>query len=376
MGAQISGRSHTSGIGNLLEPIRKRSNLPGMGCLVISDDKVLAEGCCGLRALGRGIPIQLSDRWHLGSCTKAMTATLIALLEEEGALSLGAAVTSYLKVSCGARAHEGWDQVTLDHLMCHTGGVPGDLLKHSIWKDLWRAPDGVTGRRLFVDWVLQRPPGKLGEYEYANGGYMLLGSVVAAVTGRCWEEVITQKLFAPLKMTSIGFGAPGTKSEETRCICTSPYECDEPWGHQQGKAYPGVDNPEAVRPAGGLHMSLKDWARFVSMHLRGARGEEGLLLKPSTFTKLHQVFDSKSQYSRGWIVTTEEWGDGPVLQHAGSNTFWLCQVWVAPKKNFACLVACNELNKGAGPALDEARELLVERYIGTCFDVHSDLKSL
>ena len=121
--------------------------------------------------------------------TKAMTATLIALLEEEGALSLDAAVTTYLKVSCGARAHEGWDQVTLDHLMCHTGGVPGDLLKHSIWGDLWRAPDGVTGRRLFVDWLLQRPPGKLGQYEYANGGYMLLGSVVAAVTGRCWEEV-------------------------------------------------------------------------------------------------------------------------------------------------------------------------------------------
>ena len=110
------------------------------------------------------------------------------LLEEEGALSLDAAVTTYLKVSCGACAHEGWDQVTLDHLMCHTGGVPGDLLD-SIWGDLWRAPDGVTGRRLFVDWLLQRPPGKLGQYEYANGGYMLLGSVVAAVTGRCWEEV-------------------------------------------------------------------------------------------------------------------------------------------------------------------------------------------
>ena len=72
------------------------------------------------------------------------------------------------------------------------------------------------------------------------------------------RQVITQKLFAPLKMTSVGFGAPGSKSEETRCICTSPYEYDEPLGHQQGKAYPGVDNPEAVRPAGGIHMSLKD----------------------------------------------------------------------------------------------------------------------
>jgi len=224
-----------------------------------------------------------------------------------------------------------------------------------------------------VDWVLQRPPGKLGQYEYANGGYMLLGSVVAAVTGRCWEEVITQKLFAPLKMTSVGFGAPGSKSEETRCICTSPYEYDEPWGHQQGKAYPGVDNPEAVRPAGGIHMSLKDWARFVSLHLRGARGEEGLLLKPDTFTKLHQVFEGETEYARGWIVSTETWGGGLVLQHAGSNTLWLCQVWVAPKKNFACLVACNELNEGAGTALEEARQKLVERY---CLDVHSDLKSL
>ena len=170
MGAQFS-RSYTSGIGNLLEPIRKKSKLPGMGCMAISSEKVLAEGCCGLRALGREIPIQLSDRWHIGSCGKAMTATLIALLEEEGALSLEAPVTTYLKVSCGALAHEGWDQVTLDHLMCHTGGVlgDGDLLQPSIWRDLWRAPDGVTGRRLFVDWVLQRPPGKLGQYEHLGG---------------------------------------------------------------------------------------------------------------------------------------------------------------------------------------------------------------
>ena len=94
------------------------------------------------------------------------------------------------------------------------------------------------------------------------------------------------------------------------------------------------------------------------------------------YAKLHQVFEGETEYARGWIVSPETWGGGLVLQHAGSNSLWLCQVWVAPKKNFACLVACNELNEGARTALEEARQKLVERYIDTCLDVHSDLKSL
>ena len=58
------------------------------------------------------------------------------------------------------------------------------------------------------------------EYEYSNLGYMLAGCFLERVGEGTWEELIAKDVFAPLGMTSAGFGPPNTKDEE-----------DQPWGH-------------------------------------------------------------------------------------------------------------------------------------------------
>src|SRR5262245_29190348 len=68
---------------DLLEQTRKKIDLPALAAAVISEGRVLAVGAVGVRKLGEKVAVTLQDQFHLGSCTKAMTATVAATLVEE-----------------------------------------------------------------------------------------------------------------------------------------------------------------------------------------------------------------------------------------------------------------------------------------------------
>ncbi|MCS5693242.1 beta-lactamase family protein [Cyanobium sp. FGCU-6] len=68
----------------MLEPVRSRYSLPALAAAVVIEGKVVAVGAVGTRKAGAQIPVQRSDRFHLGSDTKAMTSLLAAMAVEEG----------------------------------------------------------------------------------------------------------------------------------------------------------------------------------------------------------------------------------------------------------------------------------------------------
>jgi CubicO group peptidase (beta-lactamase class C family) len=103
---------------------------------------------------------------------------------------------------------------------------------------------------------------------------------------------------------------------------------------------PGTDNPEAIAPAGRVHMTIEDWARYVGLHLEGARGAPRLLSEAS-FRRLHTA-PVGFEYAMGWIVADRAWAKGRVLTHAGSNTLWFCVTWIAPEVDLATLVCSNQ----------------------------------
>lgn len=121
-----------------------------------------------------------------------------------------------------------------------------------------------------------------GTLLYSNAGYIVAGAMLETVTGVPWETLIQQEVFAPLGMNATGLGAPG-----------SPVTPDQPWGHERQadkwvaiEPGPLADNPAALGPAGTVHSTLGDFARYPSAHLAGARGGTAYLTKTS-FEKLH-----------------------------------------------------------------------------------------
>src|SRR5580704_5150349 len=97
----------------------------GMVAAVLRGGRIIAQGAAGVRKRGTAERITLDDRFHLGSCTKAMTATLVAMLVEEGRLNwtttLGELFADTVKPM-----HPAWEKVTLRQVLAHRSGLRFD----------------------------------------------------------------------------------------------------------------------------------------------------------------------------------------------------------------------------------------------------------
>ena len=164
-----------------------------------------------------------------------------------------------------------------------------------------------------------------------------------------------QEIFAPLGITTAGFGPPGT-----------PGTPDQPWGHNTGilgwRSYdpgsPAADNPPVLDPAGRVHISLEEYVLFIADQLAGARGADGLL-KAATYATLHTSI-SDANYGLGWGVIQSAGGE-KLLTHDGSNTMWYTSLILKPEKNEALVVVTNGVKRSQNKGVQSAIELLVRR---------------
>lgn len=339
-------------LASILEPIRADANLPALIGAVWKGDELVAIGVTGTRKLGDPTPATVDDQWHLGSDTKAMTATLIGIQVDKGTMHLDDTIG---ELFAGETIDPGYLNVTIAELLQHRGGAPGEV-PAAIWDAMWAAGTSASARTEAVLSLLALPPEQaVGTFVYSNAGYMIAGAALERVQGgKPWEEIMVDELFAPLGMGSCGFGAPGTPNEVT-----------QPWGHDvETPISPGplADNPYSLGPAGTVRCSMTDWGKFLAIHLHGARNETVPLVSQATLTAL-QTPPAGADYACGWGVTTRDWAGGTTLTHSGSNTLWFATTWIAPAKNTTLAVITNRGDEPAATAVDTAFGPLIETYI-------------
>jgi CubicO group peptidase (beta-lactamase class C family) len=333
---------------SLLAPIRQKHEIPAMAAAFVTSKGLVTAGVVGTRKRGTEIAATLNDQWHLGSDTKAMTATLVAILVEKGRLKWESTVADVFPDLAAGFDLEA-RSITVLELLSHRSGLKPnpDLLAYG-------GADGTKERLRVVNDVLGKaPPHKPGtHYEYSNLGYSVVGAIIERLTGKTWEQAMQEEVFTPLGMTGVGFGGTGT-----------PGRVDQPWGHlangqpASGNG-PAMDNPPVLSPAGRVHCTIQDWARFIADQLRGARGEPALLRAVSY--KMLQTPPFGDDYALGWIVVERPWGGSTVLNHGGDNTMNFANVWVAPRCDFAVLACVNQSGNTAFHATDEAVGALIK----------------
>jgi CubicO group peptidase (beta-lactamase class C family) len=338
-------------INALLVPIREKHHVPALVAGIVTEKGLTRAGAVGIRKTGAPEGITLVDKLHIGSDTKAMTATLLALLVEEKKLSWKSTVTDvfpHLK----SNLHADFQNVSLEQLLTHRAGLPANANYSNLSGTVVEQRDALM-RQVLSQAPLHQPGSKS---LYSNVGYIIAGHFAEQATGRAWEELMTDRLFRPLSMSSAGFGPPGTTGR-----------IDQPWGHRlAGEKLEAVqgDNPPVLGPAGRVHLTLRDWGKFVELHLQGARGKANLLLKPATFKVLHTPPPGagEEQFAMGWGITHRDWTRGPVLTHDGSNTLWYATAWIAPESDIAFLAVANQGDSAGRQATDEAVAALIGLY--------------
>ncbi len=330
-----------------LHALAEKYRLPGVVGAILHGDRIVALGSTGVRKVGDPAPFLPTDVIHLGSDTKAMTAILIGQLIDTKQLSFDSTMRE-LFPDLASKMNPEMAANTVRNLLDHDGGFPHDLDWDALTATRLPLP---AQRRRGVEMALSVPPATpIGKYVYSNVGYLLLGAIIEAKTGQSWEDVMRKEIFGPLHMETAGFGAPGTGGK-----------VDQPWGHilENGKLQAEqFDNEPVLGPAGTVHCSISDWAKFVAETMRGAQGHP-MLISAETFKQLTAPMP-KQNYAGGWLVTERPWAGGLALTHSGSNTRWYCTVWIAPKKDFAVLIATNYGGDSAGKAADDGIGKLIE----------------
>ncbi len=337
----------------LIEWARASQNAPALAAAVVLRGETAEMGATGLRSAASGIPVTAADQWHMGSMTKAMTATLAATLVEDGLISWDSTPVDVWP-EFAASIHAGFRNVTLRQFLSHTSGMKRD---DEYGPSADSAPGTVAQkRRAWSEHLLSRAPEFTpGSWNYSNAGYVIAGAMIEARAGVSWETAMTTRVFAPLGMTHSGFGAPGT-----------PGALDQPFGHRsRGSGFDPVplesndaDIPAAVGPAGNVHTTLADYALFMQAHIAGARGVSGLLGADSFQTLQRRIVPN---YALGWF--TEQFPtlgvDG--LTHSGSTPRWFSLVVLAPTLNEGVMIATNGGGERGAEAVLALERLLAQR---------------
>ncbi len=320
----------------------------GLVAAIVDGQGIRAIASDGLRKADSSEEFLVTDLVHIGSNTKAMTSTMLATLVADGTFDKGWETTvADVFPELLNDIHGDYHEVTLWQLITMAGGIKGNAAQ---WRS-HRDKDIIKRRRAILRDNLTEPrAADIGEFMYSNLAYMVAGSMAEKITGKSWEMLMQERLFEPLGMSSAGFGAPGT-----------PEQIDQPWGHRRdnetGQWIPNqIDNAEALGPAGTVHVSIQDYAKFMALYLLEAppfilsREDLDHLITPT----------AGNFYAAGWITRAPDWAERTVRMHTGSNTSWYIALWIAPATGKAYVAATN--SRAREPEFKDTSDIL-ERII-------------
>lgn len=327
----------------ILEKIRVETNVPAIAGIVVNHSSVIAKAAMGYRRLGHEEQVTIQDKFHAGSNTKAMTATLCAVMVHKKLLNWQTKPSDVF-LDIENKILPDYQAITLEMLLSHTAGIPpytDDETEDFVIPDFDGIPkeDQIT---FFSKWLLQNrapvnTPGT--EFSYSNAGYSIAGAMVEAVTGKTWKENMEEHVFAPLEIKAeITNGWPAL------------HDSNQPWGHliRDGKTVPHPPDDQYqlelfLAPAGDVCISLPDYGKFLQMHLKGLQKKE-TIIPSELIQRLHN--HSKAGTGMGWGITKLRSLEslGMFSTHAGSAGTFILVAGISHTKDYAVALATNAGN--------------------------------
>lgn len=335
----------------MLATVNAEHGYPALVAAVASSDGVIAMGTTGVRKAGGGDPVTVADRFHIGSITKPMTATLLATLVEEGRLGWDAAPADVLP-EFAAELHPGLRSVRLEHLLAHRGGI-APFTDDAEMEPVPPFAGSPRDQRLaFAGWLLRQAPATttLSDFSYSNAGYAIAAAMAERAADASWEDLMRTRLFGPLALRSAGFGWPAL------------VDPTQPWGHyKRGAALEPHAPDDAYQlgplpaPSGDVHMTVSDLAEFGRMHLRGLAGED-TLIAARTVTRMHTSLGDAPEdgYGLGWSI-----GEGS-HNHTGSAGTFFAALLLRSRHDRVYAVAANAAASESTEASEDDSRLFTD----------------
>jgi CubicO group peptidase (beta-lactamase class C family) len=285
----LNAASLARNIDELFAPI-VAPNSPGAAVLVVKDGKKLFERGYGLRELGSAAKIDPSTNFRLASCSKQFTAMAIMLLVHDGKLQYDQ------KLSEIFRDFPAYGKsISIRNLLNHTGGLQDyeTLMEQPGTKGKWTDDHQIQDAEVLTlleqtDQGMFRPG---TQWYYSNSGYVVLGLIVAKVSGQTFPEFLHQRIFAPLKMDHTVAYVKGQNQITNRA-----------YGHtKDGNTWKQTDqsSTSATLGDGGIYSSLDDlakWDEALRTHKLLSKEEMQPALTPVTLQLTSTNIDAQPRW--------------------------------------------------------------------------------
>jgi uncharacterized protein YbbC (DUF1343 family) len=310
-----------------------QGKMPGCVVLIGRREGIVFRKAFGFRqTTPQQVPMTIDTVFDLASLTKPIaTATSVMILVQQGKIDIHAPVASYLPEF----AANGKDEITVKHLLTHTGGLIAD---NSI-EDYAGTPEEAFGKIYNLKPTAE--PGR--EFIYSDVGFLVLAQIVKAVSGKDVHEFSQESLFQPLGMSETGY----LPSDPLKARAAVTEQRDGQW--MQGE----VHDPRAYALGGiaghaGLFSTANDLARYAVMMLNHGQLGDVELLNPDTFTLMTTAVEiPRGRRALGWDVRTgysSNRGDLMSSKAFGHGGFTGTGIWIDPAQNLFVIFLSNRVH--------------------------------
>lgn len=318
-------------LNQVAEKIIKKDSIPEMAFAIITKDSIIIKKVIGHHKISEtslNPNANITDYFHLGSNTKAITGFIAAKLVENNKIDWN---TKFFDLfpELKNKSNPEYFNITLEDLLSHRAKIQS-FTSGIEYQNLPKF-DGnkQEKRRKFSEYVLTLNPIENEEnYNYSNAGYSIATIMLEKVSEKSWEKLIDKFLRQKLNI-NMAFGWPNRNFE------------NQPYGHwvENGKLVsvsPEIDyDLSMTEPAGDLSMNIENYAKFIQLNIQGLAGKNNFL-QAKTYQFIHT---NKNDYAIGWGNYTEN--NEQISEHAGSDGTFFSYVQIDRRNLIGYVVLVN-----------------------------------
>ena len=330
-----------------IQQAMKTTGVPGVSVAVVYQDKVVYLKNFGVREAGKRDPITDDTVFQIASVSKAIASTVVASVVSDGLVSWNSRIS---QLDPGFQLYEPYvtSQVTVRDLFNHRSGLPGDAGNEL--EALGFSRDEILRRLRFM------PPASSLRSAYSYSNFGLTAGAVAAVkpTGKPWEQVAHDNLYAKLGMTqTTSLNAEFLKEPNQAKL---HIRVDGKWTARL------IRQPDAQAPAGGVSSTARDLAQWLRLELGNGKFNGEQVIKsdaiavthdPLTFRNTNPVNGKLSFYGLGWGTEIDAEGRVYWTHNGAFSVGARTAVSLVPAEQLGIVVLSNAFPTGLPEAVED-----------------------
>ena len=337
----------------------KRLKIPGIAVAITEQNQTRFSAGFGVRNVTTGEPVTEDTLFHIGSTHKAITATLIGVLKDEGTLTFSTTSGNYLQ---GSDIDPFLTGGTIADYLTMTGGFVG-ADEDNFYDQFGNSPtpENLIDFISSAQFELARRPGV--KFVYSNISASLAGYLAVYATGgstsqlnQSYSDLLHNRLLSPLSMTRSTIFVSEARADSNHAV-----------SHRRNgseiQVMPTEDyDQDPLAPSGSLKSSANEMAQFLILHAQqGVTANGQRLLEAATMETLWtpNPVSGTERYAMGWDARSI--GDTRYLIHTGSFDRFNAIIAVVPDKQLGIVLLAN--SEQTGKSLTRACKLVIRRVI-------------